>query len=65
MIFIVFVVVRALDDYFCNNQHQDEPEGENYDCHLTSYNMLLAALVSRFARGAVLSWQSACVAAGP
>ena len=42
MIFIVFVVVRALDDYFCNNQHQDEPDGENYDCHLISYNMLLA-----------------------
>jgi hypothetical protein len=56
MIFIVFVAVRALDDYFCNNQHQDEPEGENYDCHLISYNMLLAALVSLFARGAILSW---------
>ena len=55
MIFIVFVVVRALDDYFCNNQHQDEPEGENYDCHLISYNMLLAALVSLFARGAIPS----------
>ena len=59
MIFIVFVVVRVLDDYFCNNQHQDEPEGQNYDCHLISYNMLLAALVSLFARGTILSVQYA------